>query len=163
MGEAAFSIMAKSWLWGSQIAVKESDWNYITLNLVVFFYAPWKFYLPDVFQKVLKETSAMKWVKDIFNKYVNKIGIHAFSITVHAFLSRSALVLKKNFMASFYGWGSTASRLEPLRGDSLLFTTKSPKIPGTHFIDLRRMKWWVDLRATWWFWTLDPWIGNPAP
>ena len=29
-------------------------------------------------------------------------------------------------MAPFYGWGSTASRLEPLRGGSLLFTTKSP-------------------------------------
>ena len=27
-------------------------------------------------------------------------------------------------MAPFYGWGSTASRLEPLRGGSLLFTTK---------------------------------------
>ena len=26
-------------------------------------------------------------------------------------------------MAPFYGWGSTASRLEPLRGGSLLFTT----------------------------------------
>ena len=47
--------------------------------------------------------------------------------------------LKKNFMAPFYGWGSTASRLEPLRGGSLLFTTKFPEIPGTHFIDLRRM------------------------
>ena len=47
---------------------------------------------------------------------------------------------KKNFMASFYGWGSTASRLEPLRGGSLLFTTKSPEVPGTHFIDLGRMK-----------------------
>ena len=45
-----------------------------------------------------------------------------------------------NFMASFYGWDSTASRLEPLRGGSLLFTTKSPEIPGTHFIDLGRMK-----------------------
>ena len=48
--------------------------------------------------------------------------------------------LKKNFMAPFYGWGSTASRLEPLRGGSLLFTTKFPEIPGTHFIDLGRMK-----------------------
>ena len=28
---------------------------------------------------------------------------------------------KKNFMAPFYGWGSTASRLEPLQGGSLLF------------------------------------------
>ena len=43
-------------------------------------------------------------------------------------------------MAPFYGWGSSASRLEPLRGGSLLFTTTFPEIPGTHFIDLRRMK-----------------------
>ena len=35
------------------------------------------------------------------------------------FLTQS---IKKNFMAAFYGWGSTASRLEPLRGGSLLFT-----------------------------------------
>ena len=34
-------------------------------------------------------------------------------------------------MAPFYGWGSTASRLEPLRGGSLLFTTKFPEVPGT--------------------------------
>ena len=38
---------------------------------------------------------------------------------------------KKNFMAPFYGWGSTTSRLEPLRGGSLLFTAKFPEIPGT--------------------------------
>ena len=43
-------------------------------------------------------------------------------------------------MDSFYGLGSTASRLEPLRGGSLLFTTKFPEIPGTHFIDLGRMQ-----------------------
>ena len=34
-------------------------------------------------------------------------------------------------MAPFYGWGSTTSRLVPLRGGSLLFTTKLPHIPGT--------------------------------
>ena len=34
-------------------------------------------------------------------------------------------------MDPFYGWSSTASRLELLRGCSLLFTTKSPEIPGT--------------------------------
>ena len=39
-------------------------------------------------------------------------------------------------MVPFYGWGSTASRLVPLQGGSLLFTTKFPDIPGTHFIDL---------------------------
>ena len=48
--------------------------------------------------------------------------------------------LKKKLMAPFYGWGSTASRLEPLRGGSLLFTTKFPETPGTHFIVLGKMK-----------------------
>ena len=43
-------------------------------------------------------------------------------------------------MAPFHGWGSTASRLERLRGGSLLFTRNFPEIPGTHFIDLGRMK-----------------------
>ena len=43
-------------------------------------------------------------------------------------------------MATVYGWGSTTSRLEPLRGSSLLFTTNFPEIPGTHFTDLGRMK-----------------------
>ena len=43
-------------------------------------------------------------------------------------------------MARFYGLGSTASRLAPLRGGSLLFTTKSREIPGTHSINLIRMK-----------------------
>ena len=43
-------------------------------------------------------------------------------------------------MASFYGWGSAASRLQPLRGGNLLFTIQFPEIPGTHFIDLERMK-----------------------
>ena len=44
-----------------------------------------------------------------------------------------------NLMAPFYGWGSTASWLEPPRGGSLLFTTKFPEISGTHFTDLGRM------------------------
>ena len=39
-------------------------------------------------------------------------------------------------MTPFYGWGSTALKLEPLRVGSLLFTTKFPEIPGTLFIDL---------------------------
>ena len=30
--------------------------------------------------------------------------------------------------------------LEPLRGGSLLFTTKFPEVPGTHSINLGRMK-----------------------
>ena len=42
-------------------------------------------------------------------------------------------------MAPFNGWGSNASRLEPIRGGNLLITTKFPKIPGNHFIYLRRL------------------------
>ena len=49
------------------------------------------------------------------------------------------VAIQKN-MGPFYGWGSTGLRLEPVRGGSLLFTTKFPGIPGTHFIDLRGMK-----------------------
>ena len=48
-------------------------------------------------------------------------------------------------MASFYGWGSTALRLQALRGGSLLITIQFPDIPGTHFIDLGRMKGRVNL------------------
>ena len=60
------------------------------------------------------------------------------------------------FMARFYGWGSTASRREPLGGGSLLFTTKFPDISGTHFTDLGRVKDWVDLGATQWFLNTGP-------
>ena len=66
-------------------------------------------------------------------------------------------------MAPFYGWGSTASRVEPLRGGSLLFTFKFPEIPGTHSVDHGKMKGGADLEATQWFFTWDPWIWNPAP
>ena len=43
-------------------------------------------------------------------------------------------------MASFHGLGSTAPRLEPLRGGSLPFTTKFPETPGAHFINLGSLK-----------------------
>ena len=39
---------------------------------------------------------------------------------------------KKNFMAPFYGWGSTASRLEPLRGGSLLFPLRDQNLGQDH-------------------------------
>ena len=77
-----------------------------------------------------------------------------------SFVNRSKSI--KNFMVPFYGWGSTASKLEPLWGGSLLFPNKFPEIPGTHFINLERMKGWVDLGATEWFWPWDSWIANPA-
>ena len=61
------------------------------------------------------------------------------TVVTESFIS-NFLKKTQNFMAPFYGWGSTASRPEPLRGGSLLFTTKFPDIPGTHFINLGRMK-----------------------
>ena len=66
-----------------------------------------------------------------------RITFRGSCITMN-YLSESAR--KKNFMALFYEWGSTASMLEPLRGGSLRFTTKFPEIPDTHLIDLGRMK-----------------------
>ena len=41
-----------------------------------------------------------------------------------------------------------------------IFTTKSPEIPGTNLIDFRSMKDWINLGATQWLWTQNPWIGN---
>ena len=38
--------------------------------------------------------------------------------------------------------------IEPLRGDSLLFITKLPEIPGTHLSDLGRMRGFKGLRVT---------------
>ena len=43
-------------------------------------------------------------------------------------------------MAPFYGWGSTALRLEPLRGGSLLFTTKFPEIQSVKLHSSHQMK-----------------------
>ena len=63
----------------------------------------------------------------------------SFAILVQPFVTLPLQNLK-NVMAPFYGWDSTASKLEPLQGGSLLFTTKLPAIPGTHFIGLGRMK-----------------------
>ena len=47
---------------------------------------------------------------------------------------------KTNFMAPFYGWGSTASKVQQVRGGSLLFTIQFPELSCTHFIDLGSMK-----------------------
>ena len=61
-----------------------------------------------------------------------------------------------NFMAPFYyGWVSTASRLQPLQGGSLIFTIQFPEIPGTHLHALldemntgmlhftKKWNWWL--------------------
>ena len=81
-------------------------------------------------------------IGNIIFTFFDKIAKHGIIYFTGKFFASNICKIKTflNFMAPFYGWGSTASRLEPLRGGSLLFTTKFPEVPGTHFIDLERMK-----------------------
>ena len=65
-------------------------------------------------------------------------------------------------MTPFYGWGSTASRLEPLRADNLLLPLSSHKFLVLILPTSTGWKGWIDLGATQWFWTRHTWIGNPA-
>ena len=84
--------------------------------------------------------SLLSVVSKVFEKLVNNMLVdHPEKCSLFSGFQYD-LKKKKNFMAPFYGWGSTASRLEPLRGGSLLITTKFPEVPGTHSIDLGRMK-----------------------
>ena len=77
--------------------------------------------------------------RDIMNVSPNILAKNQnFKKPRHSFVDET--VKKTNFMAPFYGLGSTASRLVPLQGGSLLYTTKFPVIPGAHFVDLGRMK-----------------------
>ena len=66
--------------------------------------------------------------------------ISNFAYCMISFMPCVYLIKTLNFMAPFYGWGSTASRLQPLRGGSLLFTIQFPGISVAHFIDIGRMK-----------------------
>ena len=51
-------------------------------------------------------------------------------------------------MAPFMTGFNCLKATGPLRGDSLLFTTISPGVPGTHLIDFRKMKSRVDHGTT---------------
>ena len=53
--------------------------------------------------------------------------------------------------------------IDPLQGGSLLFSTQSLEVPGTHLINLRMMKGWIKLGADHGFLAEDSWIGNAAP
>ena len=65
---------------------------------------------------------------------------HALFLNSNAVSSKQKQKQKKNSLAPFYGRGTTVSRLKPIRGGRLLFTTKSPDIPGTHFIVFVKIK-----------------------
>ena len=51
---------------------------------------------------------------------------------------------------------------DPLRRDSSLFTIQFPGVPGTQPIDFGRMKDWMDLWASQWFWNREPIRQYPA-
>ena len=60
--------------------------------------------------------------------------------------------LKKKLYSPFLWLGFNFLKATvPLRGDSLLFTIKSSRVPGAHLIDLRGMKGWVELGVTQWY------------
>ena len=63
-------------------------------------------------------------------------------------------------MASFYGLGSIASRLQPLRRGYLVFTKLPRNCAGTHFINLGRMKGSVNFGAIQRFLTRTPGLGT---
>ena len=73
---------------------------------------------------------------------------------------------KKNFMALFHGWGSTASRLEwkPLSGGSLLFTIKLPEIAGTQFLSATEEQTTQMLKSDpkkpFWLYYISVWYRN---
>ena len=67
-----------------------------------------------------------------------------------------------NYMKNLKCWGpflwmgfNCFQATEPLRGGSLLFTTQAQRVPGTHLINLERMKGWAEFGAAHWFWSRD--------
>ena len=60
---------------------------------------------------------------------------------------------KDNFkkIVTFFFYFSSVSSMQNQYEETLLLTTKSPGIPGTHLINLRGVKGWVNLGAIHWF------------
>ena len=87
---------------------------------------------------------AANWLQKLETKHCHCVYYAGYLCSyVWVFVSvwqLKTMIIKKNFMTLFYGWGSTASRLQPLWGGSLPFTIQFPENPGTHFIDLGRIK-----------------------
>ena len=105
--------------------------------------------------------------KNIFNQILIQEKIKLFKsfyhmansvlvwICMYSTILQCARYLKKQLYDPFLWLGFNSLKV-PLRGGSLLFTTTFPNIPSTHFIDLRRLKGWVDHGAIQWVWTRDP-------
>ena len=104
---------------------------------------PWwegKDYLRILRRHLWISLSFIKWLAKQFPVHLNQQNIcTSFCFTV-------ILTIKNNFMAPFYGWSSTIPRLWSHYKETIYFLTLSPQealspgSPGTHLIDLRRMK-----------------------
>ena len=94
--------------------------------LASYLYTAWK-------KSHLQAAKAYLWLDSFFAQYYFP-NHRSMIIRSSLILKCSFLLKKKDFMALFHGWGSTASRLEPLWGGSLLFIIKFPKIAGTYFL-----------------------------
>ena len=60
---------------------------------------------------------------ELKNNYLNIHNVSTIIKITNKNIKNNEKVNILNLWPLFYGWGSTASRLEPLRGGSLLFTT----------------------------------------
>ena len=90
-----------------------------------------------------------------------------FFVTRHGRVSHvqfKTFTFKNNFTTPFYGTFmmgfNCLKATEPPWRDSLLFTTQPLGLPGTHLVNLRSTKGWVELGQ---FQTQDPYITNTAP
>ena len=76
---------------------------------------------------------------------------------------RKKLSYIKNVMAPLWTGFNCLKAAEPLRGDSLVFKTQPPGVPGTYLIDLRRWQdeFTLELFSSFEPWTL--WLGIQCP
>ena len=101
----------------------------------------------------LKVCICHKYTTKIFNKNCLNQQYSCSS------LKRLLQIWSSTFYGPFLWMGFNYFKVtDPRREDSLLFATKSPEIPGTESIYLWKLKGWVNLEFTQWFWTQDAWM-----
>ena len=101
----------------------------------------------------LKVCICHKYTTKIFNKNCLNQQYSCSS------LKRLLQIWSSTFYGPFLWMGFNYLKVtDPRREDSLLFATKSPEIPGTESIYLWKLKGWVNLEFTQWFWTQDAWM-----
>ena len=90
----------------------------------------------------------------VLHRYIGQYHMEINREVINTYLTFNVTF---NFMTPFLWMGFNC-----LKAKVTLRRQKFPEILGTHFIDLGRMKGWVKLGATQWFWTRGFWNENPA-